>query len=74
MSDLCITIKSIRTIKGVMEVRIFSCETHINHALDMFVAEQKTFPMLEELKEEEKLSTICSYCENSALYIVANEN
>jgi len=55
-------------------LRIFSCETHINHALDMFVAEQKTFPMLEELKSEEKLSTNCSYCQSSALYIVANEN
>ncbi|QUG43656.1 CxxH/CxxC protein [Psychrobacillus sp. INOP01] len=55
-------------------MRIFSCENHINHALDMFVAEQKTFPMLEELKNEEKLSTVCSYCESSALYIVANEN
>ena len=73
MSDLCITIKIIRTIKGEIKVRIFSCETHINHALDMFVAEQKTFPMLEELKSEEKLSTVCSYCESSALYIVANE-
>lgn len=40
----------------------------------MFVAEQKTFPMLEELRNEEKLSTVCSYCENSALYIVSSEN
>lgn len=71
---MCITIKSIPTTKGEIEVRIFSCENHINHALDMFVAEQKTFPMLEEIKNEEKLSTVCSYCESSALYIVANEN
>ncbi|WP_277584063.1 CxxH/CxxC protein [Psychrobacillus antarcticus] len=55
-------------------MRIFSCENHINHALDMFVAEEKTFPLLEELKDEEKLSTICSYCESHALYIVAKEN
>ncbi|TQR20047.1 CxxH/CxxC protein [Psychrobacillus vulpis] len=54
-------------------MRIFSCETHINQALDMFVAEQKTFPMLEELKDDEKLSTKCTYCDNSAVYIVANE-
>lgn len=73
MCDLCITIKIIRSIKGEIKVRIFSCETHINHALDMYIAEQKTFPMLEELKNEEKLSTTCSYCESSALYIVANE-
>ncbi|WP_144513424.1 CxxH/CxxC protein [Bacillus sp. FJAT-22090] len=55
-------------------MRKFSCETHINQALDMFVAEQKTFPMLEKLKEEERLSTKCTYCETSAIYIVANEN
>lgn len=74
MVGLCITIKSIPTTKGEIKVRIFSCESHINHALDMFVAEQKTFPMLEELRNEEKLSTVCSYCERSALYIVSNEN
>ncbi|WP_342599583.1 CxxH/CxxC protein [Psychrobacillus sp. FSL H8-0483] len=55
-------------------MRIFSCEAHINQALDMFVAEQKTFPMMEELKEDKKLSTKCTYCDGSAIYIVANEN
>jgi len=40
----------------------------------MFVAEQKTFPMMEELKEDKKLSTKCTYCDGSAIYIVANEN
>lgn len=55
-------------------MRIFSCENHINHALDMFVAEEKTFPMLEELKNEDKLSTVCTYCEINALYVVAKEN
>ncbi|WP_156316813.1 MULTISPECIES: CxxH/CxxC protein [Bacillaceae] len=54
-------------------MRIFSCETHINQALDMFVAEQKTFPMLEQLADEEKLSTKCTYCDVAAVYIVADE-
>ncbi|MFJ7972924.1 CxxH/CxxC protein [Psychrobacillus sp. NPDC096389] len=54
-------------------MRIFSCETHINQALDMFVAEQKTFPLLEKLKREEKLSTICTYCDVAAVYVVENE-
>ncbi len=54
-------------------MRIFSCETHINQALDMFVAEEKTFPMMEELQGDEKLSTTCTYCNSSAIYIVANE-
>ncbi|WP_318616566.1 CxxH/CxxC protein [Sporosarcina sp. YIM B06819] len=54
-------------------MKIYSCETHINHALDVFVAEQEKFPIMEALSEEEKLSTKCTYCEEAALYIVANE-
>ncbi|MFJ8064297.1 CxxH/CxxC protein [Psychrobacillus sp. NPDC096426] len=54
-------------------MKLFSCETHINQALDMFVAEHKTFPMLEKLKEEEKLSTKCTYCDVAAVYIVEKE-
>ncbi|WP_391205973.1 CxxH/CxxC protein [Psychrobacillus sp. L4] len=54
-------------------MRIFSCEIHINQALDMFVAEQKTFPMLEKLLNEEKLSTKCTYCDQQAVYIVESE-
>ncbi|CAM3192833.1 CxxH/CxxC protein [Filibacter tadaridae] len=54
-------------------MKIYSCETHINHALDVFVAEQEKFPILESLSEGEKLSTNCTYCDCIALYIVANE-
>lgn len=39
----------------------------------MFVAEQKTFPMLEKLNEDKKLSTICTYCDVAAVYVVENE-
>mgnify|MGYP003499715345 FL=1 len=49
----------------------YSCETHIDHALDMFVAETEQFPVMELLKEEEKLSTKCSYCEEQATYVVS---
>ena len=49
----------------------YSCENHINHALDMFVAETENFPLMELLTEEEKLSTKCSYCEEQATYIVS---
>ncbi|MCM3359715.1 CxxH/CxxC protein [Psychrobacillus sp. FSL K6-4046] len=55
-------------------MRIFSCETHINHALDIFVAEEKTFPVMEKINEEKQLSTSCTYCNNSAIYLVAHEN
>jgi CxxH/CxxC protein (TIGR04129 family) len=56
-----------------MEMNIYSCETHINHALDVFVAEQGEFPIMEAVVEEEKLSTRCSFCEEAALYVVGNE-
>jgi len=51
----------------------YSCETHINHALDVFVAEQGKFPIMELVPEEEKLSTKCCYCEEPAIYVVAHE-
>ncbi|MFD1204288.1 MULTISPECIES: CxxH/CxxC protein [Sporosarcina] len=54
-------------------MKTYSCQTHINHALDVFVANYETFPIMKELNEDEKLSTKCSYCEELALYIVANE-
>lgn len=56
-----------------MKMKIYSCETHINHALDVFVAEQEKFPIMKALSDEEKLSTNCTYCEEAALYLVANE-
>ena len=54
-------------------MNIKCCQTHIEHALDMFVAEQNTFPILTELTEEEKISTKCDYCDVAAIYLVANE-
>lgn len=46
---------------------------HVNHALDMFVAEKKDFPILDKLSEGEKLSTKCDYCEKEAKYIVSRK-
>ena len=53
-----------------MEIKC--CKTHVEHALDMFVAETKSYPILTELSEIEKLSTRCDYCEEAATYLVAN--
>ncbi|MBS7344316.1 MAG: CxxH/CxxC protein [Caryophanon sp.] len=49
----------------------YSCEQHIDHALDMFVAEEKVFPTMDFLTEEQKLSTTCSYCDEHAVYMVS---
>ncbi len=51
----------------------YSCETHIDHALDMHVAETGEYPMMDFLTEDEKLSTGCSYCEKKATYIVSSK-
>ncbi|WP_036183417.1 CxxH/CxxC protein [Ureibacillus manganicus] len=51
----------------------FSCETHINQALDMFVAETGEFPILDKYNSEDNLSTKCSYCEEDATYIVSRK-
>lgn len=60
-------------MKEVWIMKIYSCETHINHALDVFVAKEETFPIMEKIEEERKLSTKCEYCDTPASYIVANE-
>ena len=54
-------------------MKINCCQTHIEHALDMFVAKQNTFPILTEISDDEKLSTKCDYCDVVAIYLVANE-
>lgn len=54
-------------------MKIVSCETHINHALDVYVAKEKPLPQMKFVPEEEKLSTKFDYCEQPASYVVANE-
>jgi len=51
----------------------YCCEMHVDHALDVVVAETKEYPILEKLEEEAKLSTKCDYCENEAKYIVSRK-
>ena len=70
--NLCITLWGIKNEKEVNNLKINSCETHINRALDEFVAKEETFPNMEPVKEVEKLSTTCDYCELLAVYLVTN--
>jgi CxxH/CxxC protein (TIGR04129 family) len=56
-------------LKGLKEM-IYSCDDHIELALDVAVDESGTFPELN--KVENKLSTTCEYCEKPAIYIVGN--
>lgn len=52
---------------------IYSCEEHVDIAIDTVVDECETFPQLTKVSDEEKLSTTCEYCQNEAIYLVANE-
>ena len=36
-------------------MKIYSCETHIDQALDVFIAEQEKFPIMEKVPEERKV-------------------
>lgn len=70
---MCITLWNIRKSKGLKKMIIKCCKTHVEHALDVFVAETESYPILTELSDEEKLSTKCAYCEEAATYLVANK-
>lgn len=69
---MCISLWKFQKIKERLLLQKHSCETHIDHALDMLVAETGNFPIMEMLNEDEKLSTKCSYCEEQATYIVSS--
>lgn len=70
--NLCITMWGSKSEKEVNNLKIHSCETHINRALDEFVAKEETFPSMEPITEDEKLSTTCDYCEALPVYLVTN--
>jgi len=59
-------------IKGEKKM-IYSCAEHVDIAIDTVVNEHETFPILEQVSDEEKLSTTCEYCKNPAIYMVANK-
>lgn len=51
---------------------IYSCEEHVEIAIDSVIDESYTFPILSKISDKE-LSTTCEYCRNMAIYVVANE-
>jgi CxxH/CxxC protein (TIGR04129 family) len=52
---------------------IYCCDEHVDLAIDIVVDEYETFPQLTKLEDNKKLSTTCEYCQNTAIYVVANE-
>ncbi|WP_430535871.1 CxxH/CxxC protein [Listeria rocourtiae] len=55
-----------------MKKPIYSCEEHINEALDDWVYGAETFPELDLVDNSKNLWINCGYCENRAIYIVGN--
>ncbi|WP_082692913.1 CxxH/CxxC protein [Bacillus sp. FJAT-29814] len=51
---------------------IYSCEEHVDIALESIVIEYETFPVLDKIPVD-KLSTTCGFCEKQAVYVVANK-
>ena len=54
-------------------MKIYSCEIHIDQALDELISKEEVFPIMEAVPDKQKLSTKCTYCNESALYVVANK-
>ncbi|WP_174734676.1 CxxH/CxxC protein [Mesobacillus harenae] len=52
---------------------IYSCDEHIDLALDIAVDEFEIAPKLTKIPDGETPEHTCGYCENPAIYIVANE-
>ena len=51
---------------------IYSCEEHIDIALDDIVDKYQTYPVLSQISVDKQAET-CEYCENQAVYMVANK-
>lgn len=51
---------------------IYCCKEHVELAMDVIVDEYEVAPKLEQLTDNQDLSTTCEYCNNQAEYLVAN--
>ncbi|WOV89282.1 CxxH/CxxC protein [Sporosarcina oncorhynchi] len=50
----------------------YSCQSHIDQVIEEFITTEETFPILEKIDIDDKLSTTCEYCDTPASYVVAN--
>lgn len=53
-------------------MKIYCCGEHVDIALDTVVDELGALPILSKL-EGDNLSTMCEFCQMTAIYVVANE-
>ncbi|MEH7546765.1 CxxH/CxxC protein [Neobacillus vireti] len=51
---------------------IYSCEEHVDIALDDIVDKYQTYPVLSQVSVDNPTAS-CEYCEKRAVYMVANK-
>ena len=52
---------------------IYSCEEHVDIAIDTIVDDYETFPQLTKLKDVDNSPKTCEFCQQQAIYLVANK-
>ncbi|WP_370456181.1 CxxH/CxxC protein [Planomicrobium sp. YIM 101495] len=73
MNEMCITKGNIRKLERGMNMEMKSCQTHVERALDEYVAKTESYPILTKIENDENLSTKCDFCEEPAMYLVGNK-
>lgn len=53
---------------------IYCCLEHVELALESVVDETQLAPLMEQIPEEQELSTRCEYCGERASYLVTNSH
>ncbi|WP_036100735.1 CxxH/CxxC protein [Listeria riparia] len=51
----------------------YSCEEHVEEALDDWIYGEETFPEFEKLENVTNMCITCGYCKSRAIYMVGNE-
>ena len=54
-------------------MQIFCCHDDVELAFQEIIDKYETPPVFNEVDKDKKLSTVCKYCKNTAVYIVTNE-
>jgi CxxH/CxxC protein (TIGR04129 family) len=60
-------------VKVGLQMKINSCQMHIDQALEELIQKEEVYPIMKAVPESEKLSTKCTYCNEPAMYVVANK-
>ena len=55
-----------------MEAIIYTCENHVDLALESAAEETLSPPLLEKINHKQHPQTTCGYCKEAAIYVVTN--